>query len=117
MKLYDITQRKPKNAQWCFIKEKSVDGKLTYIFSQPQCWYDDESFACHPRVVAWAPVPDHVSVNPDGWLSEYRGDSFPDCSCSCAVSLESSPIVRYAYFSAELGRFLAHKDVIAFMPI
>lgn len=115
MRFFDLNKKTPKNMQRCVIKEKY--GKHIDIFGSSclQIWWDDSRFMGHPNVIAWAPVPEHITVNPKGWRSEYRGDDLPAQNCRCLVCTESSKSVRYAYFHE--GRFLAHPDVIAFMEI
>lgn len=115
MTFYQYDKKRPKNGQRCLIKEKC--GSTVDVMPFPQTYYDDCGFMCHPRVVAWAALPDHISVNPTGWRSEYRGDDLPSRSCACVVCDDQSRMVSYAYFEASLQRFLGHPDVIAFMPI
>jgi hypothetical protein len=119
MKFCDLQKTQPANMQRCVIKERI--GKRTEVFGMSclQTWWDDSRFACHPNVVAWAPVPEHVNVNPIGWLSEFSGNELPSKSCSCLVSTESSKIVRYAYYCTTKGGFLgyAFSDVLAFIII
>ena len=95
MKFYNLQKTQPANMKRCVIKERI--GKRYGVFGMSclQTWRDDSHFACHPDVVAWSPVPEHVNVNPSGWLSEFRGDDLPSESCSCLVSTESSKIVLY----------------------
>jgi len=119
MKFCDLQKKTPTHGQSCVIKERI--GKRTEVFGSAcmQTWWDDSRFMCHPNVVAWAPVPEHVNINPNGWFSEFRGDDLPKRSCGCLVSTESSKSVKYAFYSADLGRFLGHglADVLAFIPI
>ena len=113
MRFYDIDKKRPKNGQWCLIKEKF--GNEVDLSLWPQCYWDDCGFMYHPDVVAWAPMPDHISVNPDGWKSEYRGDELPSKSCWCLVCDDKSRNVFSAYFDVSKQRFLAYPDVVAFM--
>ncbi len=119
MQFHDLQKKLPKHGQRCVIKEK-LNNRVDIAGSAClQIWFDDSRFMCHPNVVSWAPVPEHVNIDPVGWLSEYRGHDLPERSCSCLVSTESSKVVRYAYFHAELNKFLGflHGDVLAFIPI
>lgn len=113
MRFFDISNKTPRNGQDCVIKERQ--GKRIEVFYHPQTWWDDSRFACHPNVVAWSPVPEHICHNPKGWLSEYRGDDLPTKSCACLVCTDKNKIVKYAYFHD--GRFLGHPDVVAYMEI
>ena len=115
MKFYDIDKKTPENGQRCVIKERQ--GKRIEVFGSCclQIWWNDSRFACHPNVVAWSPVPEHVAYNRKGWHSEYWGDNLPSQSCRCLVCSDKHKIVQYAYFHD--GRFLGHPDVAAFMEI
>ena len=103
MKYYQYDKKRLKNGQMCFIKEKS--GKKIHTFLWPQPYYDDCGFQNHPDVVAWLPEPEHICVNPVGWLSEYRGDDLPSESCWCAVCTDKSTLVSRAYFDRSAQRF------------
>jgi len=115
MRFYDINKKTPQNAQQCVIKEKFGKGIGIAGSSCLQFWYDDSRFMCHPNVVEWSPVPEHITINPKGWSSEYRGDDLPSRNCDCLVCTDKNRLVKYAYFHD--GKFLGHPDVIAYMEI
>ena len=115
-KWHQIAHRLPEHGQRCIIKEKISGGRI-HIFNYPQIWYDDCGFMCHQKVVAWKPVPEHVSINSAGWKSEYRGDDLPDNDCSCLICTEYSLIPQYSYYKKILGRFLGYENVIAFQVL
>lgn len=119
MKFFDLQKSKPKNGQWCVVKEpiKTANGIVLYVFGQQQPFYDDAGFEGHSNVKKWAPFPDHVSINPAGWKSEYRGDELPSKNCNCLVSWGDKEIVSICYFDAKRQKFLGRENVIAFMEI
>lgn len=122
MRFYDLKERKPKNSQWCIIKEPISTGTI-HVFTHPQQYFDDEGFVCHSRAAYWAPFPKHVGWDPTGWKSEYRGDELPKHNCECLICFDFKPsgynTPYFAYFLAKENRFCVGPQdiVIAFMEI
>lgn len=115
MKFYDYDKKRPKEGQFCLIREKLPYGMNLLLWPQP--YYNYCGFQNHPTVVSWAPVPEHICNNPKGWKSHYRGDDLPKKSGWYIVCTDKSKIVSHAYFDVKVQRFLGNPDVVAYMPI
>ena len=120
MKFHDLSKIKPQNGQLCLIKERGNTNQLL-LFNYPQFWYDDVGFLAHSGVIKWAPLPKHITINPKGWYSQYRGDEMPTRDCLCVVCVDNKPwsASRMAYYKQDKDRFLGyqHGEVIAWMEI
>ena len=81
-------------------------------------YYDHENrFAAH-RITKWAPMPEHIIVDPAGWKSEFRGDGLPKKSDWCLVCTEKDKLVHFAWFDEKTQDFSGYRNqVIAFMEI
>ena len=60
MQFFDLDKRKPKDGEFCLIKEWDPPRKRILLFCTTQQW-DEQSgqFGFHERVVQWAPLPPH----------------------------------------------------------
>ena len=114
MRYYDYNKKRPKEGQWCIIKERLPHG--IHIEMYPQPYYAHWGFRNHPKVVSWAPKPKHICEDPKGWKSEFRGDELPAKSCWCLVCTDKDRFVSHAYFDMSEQRFLGNPDVVAYMP-
>jgi hypothetical protein len=75
------------------------------------------------RVVAWSPLPPHVTLNGAGWLSEFRGDDPPGETGWYLASLEcphwwigSGVDVGIVLYVAEKAHWVSARDVLAYQP-
>ena len=117
MRFYNIDKKLPQEGQWCLIKEKIRNRKDVHVSIWPQHYYEHCGFMCHPDVIGWSPMPEHICHNNKGWKSEFRGDELPSKSCWCVVCADKNEIVSCAYFDAPKQRFLGYPNVVAFMSI
>jgi hypothetical protein len=74
--------------------------------------------------VAWMPLPEHASKNPEGWLSQYRGDFFPSGEDWYLVSMmHDAPnnhlpyMVNKLWFNSKTLQFGGSDNFIAWMPL
>ena len=115
MKFRDLKKDPPPNGTWVLLRDKK--GHLN---TQPQIYFDNESIRYNSAgYVEYAALPEHITKDPTGWLSEFRGDDLPTKNTSCLVCTASRRMPFYAYFLEKEQRFLGVKDgdVIAFQLI
>lgn len=117
MMFHKLAERKPIDGQLCLIKEKMSGTTELNIFHQPQFYWDDSGFMCHPHVVEWAQLPEHVTQDRGPWMSKYWGDELPPKNCECLVCTDDRKQVYYAYFDAKRQKFLGRENVIAHIII
>jgi len=76
IKFRDLKSVKPENGTRCIVKG-FFQNKKEITPNYCMFYYDHENrFAAH-RITKWAPMPEHIIVDPAGWKSEFRGDGLP----------------------------------------
>lgn len=71
--------------------------------------------------IAWTEKPEHISISPFGWYSEYRGDNPPAKSGYYLVSRDRAPSpfdshVEITYFDKKKQQF-SGGDVLGWQPL
>lgn len=117
IKFRDLKSAKPENGTRCIVKG-FFQNKKEITPNYCMFYYDHENrFAAH-RITKWAPMPEHIIVDPAGWKSEFRGDGLPKKSDWCLVCTEKDKLVHFAWFDEKTQDFPGYRNqVIAFMEI
>ena len=111
MKFRDLKKDPPPSGTWILLRDKKG-----FLNTQPWQYYDELKNSSY---VEYAILPEHITKDPTGWLSEFRGDDLPAKNTPGLVCTASRRSPFYAYFLEKEQRFLGVKDgdVIAFQPI